>query len=154
MSRESRLTAGVLLILMPTVVYGGVSILSMLIGDPEYTQNELRQDLWRAGHAHAGVLLVLSLVTLRYVDEANLTKRMKTLARHSIPAAAILLPAAFFLSVLSPEATEPNALINLAFVGAVSLTVGLLVLGVGLIRGSRAHHPKETAKAGAHPGPE
>ena len=45
MSRESRLTAGVLLILMPTVVYGGVSILSMLIGDPEYTQNELRQDL-------------------------------------------------------------------------------------------------------------
>src|SRR5215218_3652008 len=35
MSRESRLTAGVLLILMPTVVYGGVSILSVLIGDPQ-----------------------------------------------------------------------------------------------------------------------
>ncbi len=28
MSRESHLTAGVLLILMPTVVYGGASILS------------------------------------------------------------------------------------------------------------------------------
>jgi len=74
MSHESRLTAGVLLILLPAVVYGGTSILSLLIGDPGYAQNSLRQDLWRAGHAHAGVLLVLSLVTLRYVDEANLPR--------------------------------------------------------------------------------
>lgn len=138
MSRESRLTAGVLLILMPTVVYGGASILYMLVGDPAYAQNQLRQDLWRAGHAHAGVLLILSLVTLRYVDEANLSKGLKRIARHSIPAAAILLPVAFFLSVASPEATEPNALIYLAYVGAVSLGVGLLVLGVGLIRDGRA----------------
>ena len=54
-----------------------------------------------------------------------------------IPAAAILLPLAFFLSVLSPEATEPNAMIYLAYVGAVSLAVGLLTLGVGLVRRRR-----------------
>ena len=134
MSRESRVTAGILLILLPAVVYGGTSILSLLIGDPAYAQNGLRQDLWRAGHAHAGVLLILSLVTLRYVDEANLPRWLKSMARHSIPAAAILLPAAFFLSVLSPEATEPNAMIYLAFVGAASLALGVLVLGIGLIR--------------------
>jgi high-affinity Fe2+/Pb2+ permease len=58
-------------------------------------------------------------------------------ARHSIPAAAVLLPAAFFLSVLSPEATEPNAMIYLAYVGAVSLALGLLVLGIGLVRRPR-----------------
>jgi len=52
MSLESRLTAGVLLILTPAVVYGGASILSLLVGDPGYARNELRQDLWRAGHAH------------------------------------------------------------------------------------------------------
>jgi hypothetical protein len=136
-SPQSRLVAGVLLIVMPAVVYGGASILSLLIGDPGYAQNELRQDLWRAGHAHAGVLLVLSLVTLRYVDEATLPEGLKTLVRHSIPAAAILLPLAFFLSVLSPEATEPNAMIYLAYVGAVSLAVGLLTLGVGLVRRRR-----------------
>ena len=141
MSSESRLVAGILLILMPAVVYGGTAILSMLVGDPEYTQNQLRQDLWRAGHAHAGVLLVLSLVALRYVDEAALSEGMKRLVRHSIPAAAILLPLAFFLSVASPDATEPNALIYLAYIGAISLTVGLLVLGVGLIRGRRT--PRE-----------
>lgn len=49
----------------------------------------------------------------------------------------ILLPTAFFLSVLFPDATKPNVLIYLAYMGAVSLTVGLLVLGVGLIRGRR-----------------
>jgi hypothetical protein len=134
MSHESRLTAGILLILLPAVVYGGTSILSLLIGDPGYAQNPLRQDLWRAGHAHAGVLLVLSLVTLRYVDEANLPRWLKSFARHSIPAAAVFLPAAFFLSVLSPDVTEPNAMIYLAFVGAVSLATGVLVLGIGLIR--------------------
>ncbi len=65
MTNESRRLAGILLIILPTVIYGGVMILRLLIGDPRYAQNHLRQDLWRAGHAHAGVLLVLSLVALR-----------------------------------------------------------------------------------------
>jgi hypothetical protein len=137
MSSESRRTAGVLLVAMPTVVFGGVSILTLLVGDSGYADNRLRQDLWRAGHAHAGVLLVLSLVALRYVDEARLSEALRRVAREAIPAAAILLPAGFFLSVLSADATEPNAFIYLAYLGAVSLTVGLLVLGVGLVRGSR-----------------
>jgi uncharacterized membrane protein len=134
MSYESRRLAGILLIVLPTVAFGGVSLLRMLIGDPEYMENELRQDLWRAGHAHAGVLLVLSLVLLRYVDEAVLSDRLKGFVRVSVPIAAILLPLAFFLSVLSPDAEEPNALINLAFVGAIFLMAGVFTLGIGLIR--------------------
>jgi hypothetical protein len=134
---------------MPAVVYGGASILSLLVGDPAYAHNQLRQDLWRAGHAHAGVLLILSLVTLRYVDEANLSKGgMKRVVRHSIPAAAILLPMAFFLSVLSPRATEPNALIYLAYLGALSLAAGLLLLSIGLIRsGPTVRDAKGAARA-------
>jgi hypothetical protein len=139
MSPQSRLVAGILLILVPTVEIGGVSILSLLISDPQYTQNDLRQDLWRAGHAHAGVWLVLSLVALRYVDEANLSEGMRWVVRLSLPAAAVLMPLGFFLSVLPPEATEPNGLIYLTYVAGVVLAVGLLVLGVGLIRG----HPTE-----------
>jgi hypothetical protein len=77
MTRESRQVAGALLVFLPTVILGGVSILTLLIGDPAYTANRLRQDLWRAGHAHAGVLLILSLVTLRYIDEASLSERLK-----------------------------------------------------------------------------
>lgn len=134
MTPESKRVAGVVLVLLPTVVLGGVSILSLVIHDPAYMQNPLRQDLWRAGHAHAGVLLILSLVTLRYVDDARLSDRLKWLVRGLIPTAALLLPTAFFLSVLSPTATEPNGFIYLAYLGAVVLILGLLILGVGLLR--------------------
>jgi hypothetical protein len=134
MTYESRRLAGILLIVLPTVMFGGVSILSLLVGDPTYMQNPLRQDLWRAGHAHAGVWLILALVALRYVDEANLSNALKWLVRGSISIAAILVPAAFFLSVLSPDAKAPNGLIYLAYVGAVLLALGVLVLGFGLVR--------------------
>jgi hypothetical protein len=124
----------VLLIIMPTVVIGGVSVLTLLVNDEQYTENALRQDLWRAGHAHAGVLLVLSLVALRYVDEAALSDRSRWVVRLAFPTAAVLMPLAFFLSVLDSAATEPNALVNLAYLGAVVLCVAMLTLGVGLVR--------------------
>jgi hypothetical protein len=137
MSPQSRLVAGIVLIIVPTVEIGGASILSLLIGDPAYAQNDLRQDLWRAGHAHAGVWLVLSLVTLRYVDEAALSEGLRWVVRLAFPVAAVLMALAFFLSVIPEDAREPNAMIYLAYVAGLLLAVGLLVLAVGLIRGRR-----------------
>ena len=134
-SQESRRLAGILLIVLPTVLYGGYFLLTQLITPGTgYMDNPLRQNLFRAGHAHAGVLLVLSLVALRYVDEANLAEAWKRYVRSSVPSAAIFLPAAFFFSVLSPHATAPNGFIYLAYVGAVLLATGLVALGVGLLR--------------------
>jgi hypothetical protein len=138
MSRESRMFAGVLLILLPSVMYGGLTVLSLLVGNVRgYNDNPLRQNLWRAGHAHAGVYLVLSLVMLRYVDEAVLSPFWKWVARSGGPIAAILIPGAFFLSVASPTATQPNGLMNLAYLGALFLAAAVLTLEVGLIRAAR-----------------
>jgi drug/metabolite transporter superfamily protein YnfA len=138
MSRVSRMLAGILLVVLPTVVFGGLSLLSFLMRSlPGYTDNPLRHDLWRAGHAHAGVYLVLSLVMLRYVDEPVLSPFWKWIPRTGAPIAAILIPAAFFLSVASPTATEPNALINLAYIGALFLAAAVLSLGVALILAAR-----------------
>ncbi len=138
MSKESRTLAGILLIVLPTVIYGGWMLLHLLTSNaPGYAGNPMRQNLWRAGHAHAGVYLVLSLVMLRYVDEAVLPPLWKWLARSGAPIAAILIPAGFFLSVASPSATEPNGLLNLAYVGIVFLAGAVLTLGVGLIRAAR-----------------
>ena len=134
MNSQSRRVAGIVLIVFPTVVFGGVSVLTLLVHDPAYADNPLRQDRWRAGHAHAGVLLLLTLVALRYVDETNLGERTRWFVWLSIPAAAILLPIAFFLSVLGEEVGPPSALVNLAYLGAVLLVGGLLTLGVGLLR--------------------
>jgi hypothetical protein len=138
MSRESRMLGGILLVVIPTVMYGGLTLLYALTRNvPGYNDNPLRHDLWRAGHAHAGVYLVLSLVMLRYVDEAALSPFWKWLARTGAPIAAILIPAAFFLSVASPTATAPNALMNLAYIGALFLAAAVLTLGVGLIRSAQ-----------------
>lgn len=138
MSRESRMLAGILLVVIPSVMYGGLTLLDSLTGNaPGYIDNPLRHDLWRAGHAHAGVYLVLSLVMLRYVDEAVLSPFWKWLARAGAPTAAILIPAAFLLSVASPTSTQPNGLMNLAYIGALFLAAAVLSLGVGLIRAAR-----------------
>jgi hypothetical protein len=138
MSRESRMFGGILLVVLPTVMYGGLSLLSLLTRNlPGYNDNPLRHDLWRAGHAHAGVYIVLSLVMLRYADEAVLPPFWKWLARTGAPIAAILIPAAFFLSVASPTARQPNGLMNLAYIGALFLAAAVLSLGVGLIRAAR-----------------
>jgi hypothetical protein len=134
MSPQSKRLAGILLVVMPTVVYGGVSILHLLVNDPDYVKNPLRQDMFRAGHAHAGVLLVLSLVALRYVDDISLSETWKKVVRYAIPSSAILLPLAFFFSVLRPDAQSPNAIINLAYAGAIILAAGLLILGIGSLK--------------------
>lgn len=136
MSTDSLRTAGIILLVYPTVVLGGVSILSLWISRrvPYYREHPLRQRLWAAGHAHAGVLLILSLVVLLLVDQADLTAGWQTVVRWTFPAAAILLPAAYFLSVLKRDAEQPTPVINLAYLGAISLTTGMLTLGVGLLR--------------------
>jgi drug/metabolite transporter superfamily protein YnfA len=114
---------------------GGSFLLSVLTrGAPGIVDNPLRHDLFCAGHAHAGVYLVLSLVMLRYVDEAALSPAWKWLARVGAPIAAILIPAPVFISVASPTTREPNGVIYLAYVGALFLAAAVLTLGIGLIR--------------------
>ena len=54
--------------------------------------------------------------------------------RLGVPAAAILMPLGFFLSVPSPSAVKPNGMIRLVYAGAVLLAVLVLTLGVGLVR--------------------
>lgn len=139
MAPESRRLAGIILILIPAVAFGGASLLSMMVGQaPGYLDNEVRQSLWRAGHAHAGVLLILALVSLRYVDETRLSGGWLWLARHGVPLAAILMPAGFFLSVVSPAMTAPSPLIALVPLGGLFLIAGVATLGVGLLRAPRS----------------
>jgi hypothetical protein len=99
MSDASIQTAGIILIVFPTVVWGGFTILRLSIvrRDPYLRDNPLRRRLWIAGHAHAGVLLVLSLVAILLLQYADLPAAWQTVARSSIPFAAILIAAAYFL---------------------------------------------------------
>jgi hypothetical protein len=135
MSNDSLRTAGILLIIFPTVVFGGASLLwHWITRQTPYYQHPLRRDLWRAGHAHAGVLLILSLVALVLVDDADLADSWKQVVRTAFPLAALLLPIAYFLSIVRTDAQRPNRIVNLAYLGAISLVIGMITLGVGLLR--------------------
>ncbi|MFC4062155.1 hypothetical protein ACFOWE_27955 [Planomonospora corallina] len=134
MSPSSLSTAGVLLITVPAVAFGGVSLLAHIMRDlPGYLDNPVRRGLWRAGHAHAGVLVLFTLVAVLYLDHADLSGDLKALARTLIAAAPILMPLGFFLSVARPSDTRPNKLIWLVPLGGVSLGAGTLLLGIGLL---------------------
>ena len=54
-------------------------------------------------------------------------------ARSAIPLAAILMPAGFFLSAIGAQRSEPNRLIALIYIGAASLAVGVVTIGLGLL---------------------
>lgn len=135
MSEDLRSTAGVILVVLPTVMYGGVALLRYIHKrDPGYVDNPLRQNLFRAGHAHAGVLLILALVGFIYLDAADLSDGVKSVVQLCLVAPPILMPAGFFFSVVSPRATQPNRSIALVYLGAVFLAVGAVTLGIGLLR--------------------
>ncbi|MEV0621486.1 hypothetical protein AB0I81_49720 [Nonomuraea sp. NPDC050404] len=134
MSPSSLSTAGVLLITVPLVAFGGVSLLSFLMKNvPGYLDNPTRRALWRAGHAHAGVLVLFALVAMLYIDQSSLPDTLKALSRTLIVAAPILMPLGFFLSVVRPGDTRPSRLIWLTVAGGASLAVGTLTLGIGLL---------------------
>jgi hypothetical protein len=135
MSSASLRTAGVIMVLVPTIVYGGVALLGFITRRaPGYLDNPVRQNLFRAGHAHAGVLVILALVGLLYVDQADLSDGLKQMVRSLLVFPPILMPLGFFLSVASPRAERPNRLILFVYAGAVLLAVGALTLGIGLLR--------------------
>ena len=131
LSNDSRTTAGILLLTILAVEYGGVTVLRIVRGNQPAT--EFQKAFARAGHAHAGVFVVFALVAQILADAAHLHGAANTLARDGIWAAAILFPVGFFGSSAKPGATKPSRLIIVVYLGALALTAGVLALGIGLL---------------------
>ncbi|WP_433129065.1 hypothetical protein ACQPWW_03485 [Micromonospora sp. CA-240977] len=134
MSSATLTTAGILLITVVTVAFGGLTLLAHLARRKAgYLDNPVRRGLWTAGHAHAGVLVLFALAALPYVDQADASNGTRTLIRWLLVAAPILMPLGFFLSVARPQDTRPNKLIWLTVAGGVSVSAGALLLGINLL---------------------
>ena len=133
MSPAARLIAGITLITVPTIVYGGLSVLSIVsggryglpVGVPLTPQ---QTTYFRAGHAHAGVLVILSLVIQVLLDHALLPPDWVWLTRVAAPVAAILVAGGFFGIAFSPR------LRSLLYAGAWLVAFATVATGVGLIR--------------------
>ena len=133
LSADSRSTAGVLLLTIVAIEYGGWFMLRVVRGRQPATP--FQQAFFRAGHAHAGVLVILSLVCMIYVDATHASGLLAVLARNGVPAAAILMSAGFFLSAAGRGVTQPNRFVVVLYAGIVSLALGVISLGASLLIG-------------------
>jgi hypothetical protein len=134
MTREARLMSGIILITVPTIQYGGYFLLTSLMNKSSgYMENPLRQNFFRAGHAHAGVIVILSLVCQILADAAVLPTPLLWFVRIGVPLSAILISAGFFFSVLPPTATQASGAVSLIYAGALIVAVGVVTLGIGLL---------------------
>lgn len=132
LTAETRYLAGVVLLTIVTIEFGGWFLTRVARGDVPMT--DFQKAFARAGHAHAGVLVTLSLVCLVLADAASLGSPWSWIARLGVPVAAILIPAGFFFSSTGKgRITRPNGLIGLIWAGAASLALGVIGLGVGLL---------------------
>ena len=130
LDNAQQILAGAVLLSMIGIAYGGTFLLQVSRGS--VPANELQQRFYRAGHAHAGVLVILGLLVLLLTQLNDVAGLWQTLSS-GVLLAAILMPAGFFLSVLGRDPQRPGKLIALLWAGAAALVVGLGSAGLGLI---------------------
>lgn len=123
-------STGIILLVVVTIAYGGTFLLKVARGD--VAVNDFQRRMFRAGHAHAGVLIILGLVVRLCLQHPAVPAWSSALAS-LVLYAAILMSAGFFLSAIGRDPQGPNRWIILLWVGAASLTVGLVGAGAGLI---------------------
>jgi hypothetical protein len=140
LTREAKLVSGVTLLVVRTVMYGGIAILGILTQGSAgmwsgRILDEVQWGLRRAGHSHAGVWLILALVIQVLLDSAKLPTSITWLARISPSVAAVVVAAGFFGLAFDP------AFRWLIYTGGLGLLISLLLTAVGLLRNLRSHEP-------------
>jgi hypothetical protein len=87
-----------------------------------------QQSFYRAGHAHAGVLTILGVVLQILLDHSALPPLLMWWARAGALLAPLLVSAGFFGVAHVP------ALRGLLYLGAATVIVTTLMVGIGLVR--------------------
>lgn len=133
LSESVRITAGIVLLAAVTVTSGGALLAKIATGSVPAT--DFQKSFFRAGHGHAGILIVFGLVCLVLSEATALTGFARWLAATGVLLSAIVLPAGFFFSAMGSGRSRPNRAIVLVWAGAAILVAGLVTLAVGLLLG-------------------
>ena len=115
-----------------TVEFGGWSLLGMLTS--QGAVSEFEEQFFRAGHAHAGVLLTLALVYFVLMDRTGFDTRRQRLLGLTLLTGILLQSGGFFLHMLVGEQGGSSSGTLITRIGAILLAVALIGLGVGVLR--------------------
>jgi hypothetical protein len=131
LSDAGRITAGIVVLSVVTIAFGGTFLLRVVGGGVPMT--DFQKAYARAGHAHAGVLVTLGLVCLLLAEATGMTGLLGWLARTGVLIAAILMSAGFFAASAGAGRTEPSGAIVVLWAGVAMLGAGVVTLGIGLL---------------------
>lgn len=95
---------------------------------------DFQKGMFRAGHAHAGVLVILSLIAQLLLDNVQMNESLELALRIAFPLAAILISGGFFALATGSNITQPNSFIAILYTGALLLAMSLIVLGIALLK--------------------
>jgi hypothetical protein len=115
-----------------TVEYGGWALLTLITGREGLAQ--WQRGFFRAGHAHAGVLLVLSLVYLLYLPRADFSDGLEWVAGGVLLAGVLAQSGGFFVHLGIGQEGKSSAGTKLTRAGATLIAAALVTLAVGLIQ--------------------
>jgi hypothetical protein len=115
---------------LPTVMFGGFSLLRLLTKGRTLTPFQVT--CFRAGHAHAGVLLLMSLLYYRYLRETTYSPNTTVVLCAMLVVGILAQSGGFFLHMMLGREGERSAGTLLTFFGAGLLAVTTLALAFGL----------------------
>ena len=127
----TRLLTIIALLSLVTVEYGGWALLGFFTG--RGSLGGFRERLFRAGHAHAGVLLVLALVYYLYLDQAGFSTDVQWLAGAVLLGGILAQSGGFFLHLAVGHEGQRSAGTIMTRTGALLIAVALLILAAGLL---------------------
>jgi len=134
MSDASRWMIAITFISLPTIAFGGYFLLSILrrqAGTEKITPEQ--NSYFRAGHAHAGVLVTLGLIGQLVLDQSRMGDGLVWALRIALVAAPLLISGGFFGGSPRTAGGPAVPLIRLVPIGAVLFGLTTIGIGVGLL---------------------
>ncbi|SFJ07860.1 MULTISPECIES: hypothetical protein [Amycolatopsis] len=113
------------LVSLPTVMFGGYSLLGLL---RRRRLTEEQRAFFRAGHAHAGVLLVLALVALQLLGQGGLGEALRWVTCFLLLFGVLAQSGGLFLHLLPRKALAHRVTVS----GAVLLGAAMLLTAWGV----------------------
>lgn len=134
MTSLAKLMCGITLLTVPSIAYGGYFLLTILSGYTRLTLTDFQKAMFRAGHAHAGVLVLLSLIAQLLIDNTQVAFWLELFMRIGFPLAAILVSGGFFAAASGNGLVQPNKFIAVLYLGIFVLVISVVILGIELIK--------------------
>jgi hypothetical protein len=126
MHGPTQLFTVIALVSLPTVMYGGYALMGVL-RDRKLTDHQ--RAMFRAGHAHAGVLLILALVALQILSRTTFSDTTLWIGCFLLLFGVLAQSGGFFLHLLPNRGTLGGRVTS---VGAVLLAAATLLTAYGV----------------------